>query len=114
MENKTKEITEIARIQSLIFTVRGLQVMIDFHLAELYGVQTKRLNEQVKRNIKRFPESFMFQLTETEWKEIQEKISNDSHTNLRSQNATAKRRTHAFLFLQNRVLQCFLPYCMLR
>lgn len=56
-----------AQIESRIFTIRGLQVMIDFHLAELYEVVTKRLNEQVKRNIDRFPASFMFQLTDIEW-----------------------------------------------
>jgi len=103
MENRMKDITDITRIQSLIFTIRGLQVMIDFHLAELYGVHTKRLNEQVKRNIKRFPQSFMFQLTEKEWKEIQEKSSNDSHTFLWSQFATAKRRTRPFVFTEQGV-----------
>ena len=46
--------------------IRGQQVMLDRDLATLYGVETKRLNEQVKRNIKRFPEDFMFQLTKDE------------------------------------------------
>jgi len=50
-------------IEKLIITVRGVQVMIDRDLAMLYGVETRRLNEQVKRNIERFPEDFMFQLT---------------------------------------------------
>ena len=50
-------------IRSRILTIRGVQVMLDRDLAELYGVPTKRLNEQVKRNIERFPERFMFQLT---------------------------------------------------
>ncbi len=53
-------------IESLIMEIRGQQVMLDRDLAELYGVETKRLNEQVKRNIKRFPEDFMFQLTKEE------------------------------------------------
>ncbi|MGB4847132.1 MAG: ORF6N domain-containing protein, partial [Saprospiraceae bacterium] len=48
-------------IENLIFTIRGLQVMFDSHLAELYNVETGRLNEQVKRNIERFPKAFMFQ-----------------------------------------------------
>ena len=48
------------RIKSKIYTLRGSQVMIDFDLAKLYGVKTKRLNEQVRRNKERFPESFMF------------------------------------------------------
>lgn len=54
-------------IRSKILVIRGKQVMIDRDLAELYGVETKRLNEQVKRNIERFPEDFMFQLNETEF-----------------------------------------------
>ncbi len=66
-------------IQSKIYTMRGMQVMIDTDLAGLYGVLTKRLTEQVKRNIKRFPENFMFQLTKDEFK------------NLMSQNATLKK-----------------------
>jgi hypothetical protein len=45
--------------------------MVDYHLAELYEVETKRLNEQVKRNINRFPEPFMFQLTNSEWDSLQ-------------------------------------------
>jgi len=54
-------------IENNIFTIRGTQVMIDYHLADLYGVETKRLNEQVKRNKKRFPNTFMFQLSQKEW-----------------------------------------------
>ena len=57
-------------IKQRIFTIRGIQVMIDRDLAELYEVSTKRLNEQVKRNLKRFPEDFMFQLIEQEKKEL--------------------------------------------
>jgi len=53
-------------IKDKIYTIRGLQVMIDYDLASLYAVKTKRLNEQVKRNKERFPESFMFQLTKLE------------------------------------------------
>ena len=53
-------------IESLIRVIRGQQVMLDYDLAMLYGVETKRLNEQVKRNINRFPEDFMFQLTKEE------------------------------------------------
>ena len=53
-------------VESLIRVIRGQQVMLDRDLAELYGVETRRLNEQVKRNIERFPEDFMFQLTKEE------------------------------------------------
>ncbi len=53
-----------------IFTIRGCQVMIDRDLADLYRVEVKRINEQVKRNIERFPEYFRFQLTEIETNEL--------------------------------------------
>ena len=53
-------------IKKMIFTIRGKQVMLDRDLAELYGIKTKRLNEQVRRNIARFPERFMFELTPKE------------------------------------------------
>ena len=59
MEN-IKE-SELVRIQSLIYEIRGYKVMVDRDLAKLYGVETKVLNQAVKRNIKRFPEDFMFQ-----------------------------------------------------
>ena len=57
-------------IENRIISVRGKQVMVDRDLAELYGVETKRLNEQVKRNIERFPESFRFQLSNEEKAEL--------------------------------------------
>ena len=51
---------------SLIYEIRGIKVMLDFDLAELYGVETKRLKEQVRRNQPRFPQDFMFELTREE------------------------------------------------
>lgn len=60
------ELTMQQNIEHKIFTIRGVQVMIDRDLAELYGVEPKRLGEQVKRNIERFPDEFRFQLTEEE------------------------------------------------
>ena len=65
MENAIS-ILEENSIRSKIHIIRGQQVMIDRDIAELYGVATKRLNEQVKRNIERFPEQFCFQLTREE------------------------------------------------
>ena len=59
-----------ASLQQKIFTIRGEQVMVDRDLAELYQVLTKRLNEQVKRNIERFPEIFRFQLSDYEKHEL--------------------------------------------
>lgn len=57
-------------IQSKIHEIRGQKVMLDFDLAELYQVETKRLKEQVRRNVDRFPEDFMFILSNQEWKEL--------------------------------------------
>lgn len=66
----------LEQIASRILTLRGQKVMIDADLAELYGVPTKRLNEQVKRNPQRFPEDFMFQLTEAEKEQV---VANCDH-----------------------------------
>ena len=60
----------IGNIKNMIFSFRGLQVMIDRDLAELYGVPTKRLNEQVKRNLNRFPNSFRIHLSDIEKDEL--------------------------------------------
>jgi len=67
-EIKTYQSEESAsQIEMLIYTVREQQVMLDHNLAQVYDIEIKRLNEQVKRNIKRFPDSFMFQLNTQEW-----------------------------------------------
>ena len=81
-------------IQNRIFTIRGVQVILDSDLAEMYQVPTGRINEQVKRNLERFPDDFMFQLSEAEWE------------NLKSQNAIASwggRRTRPFVFTEQGV-----------
>lgn len=67
---------KLVPIQKLIYVIRGQKVMIDRDLAELYGVETKKLNQAVKRNIKRFPPDFMFQLTDEEQKEL---VTNCDH-----------------------------------
>jgi len=82
-------------IMNKIFLIREQKVMIDSDLAELYGVETRRLNEQVKRNLLRFPKDFMFQLTEAEF------------SNLKSQFATSRwggRRKLPFVFTEHGVL----------
>ena len=82
---------EIIRIETKIYTIRGVKVMLDRDLADLYQVPTRRLNEQVKRNISRFPEDFMFQLSQEElenWRS-QIAISNSDKMGLR-------RPPHAF------------------
>ncbi len=63
---KNNEAVNIVSIEQLILEIRGQKVMLDADLAKLYGVTTKRLNEQVKRNKERFPQDFMFKLTKEE------------------------------------------------
>ena len=69
MENTT-ELMTVDNICNRVYFIRGQQVMLDCDLAEIYGYEVKRLNQQVKRNIARFPEDFMFQLSENELKEL--------------------------------------------
>ena len=98
-------------IESLIHTIRGQKVMVDFDLAMLYGVQTKALNQAVKRNTKRFPDDFMFQLTQEEWNILRSQIvtaktpEDQAIALLRSQIATAKDiskiRTLPYAFTRN-------------
>ncbi len=78
-------------IENLIFTIRGKQVMLDSDLAEMYGVEIKRLNEQVKRNGTRFPSEFMFQITESEFDFLRSQFAIiESGVSLRSHSATLK------------------------
>lgn len=72
---------ELTIIENKIYEIRGQRVMLDFDLAEMYGIETKNLNKAVKRNIERFPSDFMFQLTNTEAKVL--------INNLRFQNGTS-------------------------
>lgn len=87
----TTTIQPVEQIESLILTIRGKQVILDRDLARLYGVETKRLNQQVQRNLERFPEDFMFQLTkeEAELSRSQFATLNDGSDNLKSQFATS-------------------------
>ena len=71
------ELMTVDNISNRVYVIRGQQVMLDYDLAEIYGYEVKRLNAQVKNNISRFPEDFMFRLTKTELE------------NLRSKNSTA-------------------------
>src|SRR3989338_9141389 len=85
-------IASVEQIESQIFLIRGQRVMLDADLAELYEVETRRLNEQVRRNSERFPEDFIFQLTAEEF------------ANLKSQFATSSwggRRKLPFVFTEH-------------
>lgn len=74
---------EIEVIQNKIFEIRGCKVMLDFDLALLYNVENKRLKASVRRNINRFPEDFMFELTEMEFTNLRTKFSSSSYGGLR-------------------------------
>jgi hypothetical protein len=97
-------------IEPLILTLRGQRVIIDADLAELYGVDTRTLNQAVKRKSERFPNDFMFQLSAQEWSVLksQSVISNmevvDSEETNRSQSVTSSRggrRTPPFAFTEH-------------
>ena len=68
------ELIPIEIIENKIFIIRGHKVMLDSDLAQLYDVETRIINRNVKRNINRFPEDFMFQLTDAEWKTLKSQI----------------------------------------
>lgn len=85
-------------IKNKIFTIRGLSVMLDRDLAELYQVESKRLNEQVKRNIERFPANFRFQLTAEEYQNLRSQIAtSSSDDSLRSQIVTLEHGGRRYL-----------------
>lgn len=65
---------DLVQIQNLIYVIRGQRVMLDSDLARLYEVETKVLNQAVKRNISRFPDNFMFQLSKDEWQSLRSQI----------------------------------------
>ena len=100
-------------IENLIHIIRDKKVMLDFDLAMLYGVETKSLNRSVKRNIERFPEDFMFQLTRKEWNILRSQFvttetpDNQTTILLRSQFVTAKdiskARSLPYAFTENGV-----------
>lgn len=69
---------ELQVIQNKIYEIRGQKVLLDFDIAEMYGVETKRLKEAVRRNRNRFPIDFMFELNQEEWKNLRSQIATSS------------------------------------
>ena len=65
-------------MQDLIYDIRGVRVMLDYDLATIYGVETRTLNQAVKRNMERFPQDFMFRLTESEWENVKRNLLVDN------------------------------------
>ena len=92
---------ELTIIENKIYEIRGQRVMLDFDLAEMYGIETKNLNKAVKRNIERFPSDFMFQLTNTEAKVL--------INNLRFQNGTSNFLILVLLIESKNLLEIY-PY----
>ena len=76
----TEELITTSDIRSKVYIIRGQQVMLDKDLAEIYGYEVKRLNEQVKRNISRFPEDFMFQLNKEEMSSVENSTLRSYHS----------------------------------
>ncbi len=99
---KSSSLIPVEKIEKAIYLIRGEKVMLDSDLAQLYGVTTKRLNEQVNRNHERFPEDFMFQLTVEETTALTSQIAG---SNLRSQIATSRthggRRYRPYAFMEH-------------
>jgi len=90
----TKQLTQIKK---MIYEIRGHKVMLDSDLAELYGVESKVMNQAVKRNIKRFPSDFMFQLTTEEWNILRSQF-------VTSKNSRGGRRYAPYAFTEHGIL----------
>ena len=78
MPRKPVEIVAEERILQFIMVIRGKKIILDSDLAKLYGVETRRLNEQVRRNLDKFPNDFMFQLTKDEFSNLKSQIATSS------------------------------------
>jgi hypothetical protein len=95
---------ELKRIKSMIFEIRGQQIMLDADLANIYQVETRVMNQAVKRNMDRFPPEFMFQLTKEEYYNLKSQIAT---SNLKSQIVTSSwggRRKLPFVFTEHGVV----------
>lgn len=99
MPKKKQAVAVLEPVEPLLREVRGERVILDADLARLYGVPTKRLNEQVRRNAERFPPDFLFRLTADELDSMRSQFATASGiaSNIRSQNATASKRNERFL-----------------
>ena len=96
-ENKELLVVDSQTVQNLVYTIRGQQVMLDSDLAEIYGYEVKALNQQVKRNINRFPEDFMFQLTREELDMMKSQfVTSRSSTLFQGQGGGRRKLPYAF------------------
>ncbi|GMN08441.1 hypothetical protein MTsPCn5_38300 [Croceitalea sp. MTPC5] len=95
---------ELQSIQNRIYEIRGQKVLLDFDLAELYGTETKRLKEAVRRNIDRFPLDFMFELTSEEYKTLRTQFATLEKMVVGNSVNTVRS------LLPNKVSRCWLAY----
>ncbi|MBP3338781.1 MAG: ORF6N domain-containing protein [Lachnospiraceae bacterium] len=94
---ESTELMTVDNISNRVYVIRGQQVMLDYDLAEIYGYEVKRLNEQVKRNITRFPEDFMFQLTKDEIDFVKSQIATSRNYNMyEGQDGGRRKSPYAF------------------
>ena len=94
---KTTEVVSVENVQDKVYVLRGQQVMLDYDLAEIYGYEVKRLNEQVKRNMARFPEDFMFQLTKDEIDFVKSQFATSRNRNMyEGQEGGRRKAPYAF------------------
>ena len=98
------------QIENRIFNIRGIQVMLDNDLAEIYQVETRALNQAVKRNSDRFPDDFMFQLTQTEWESL---LQQTTVTRLSPENVKLKLSivsNFIFIIFKSGITNYFIQY----
>jgi hypothetical protein len=89
---KKEQTLAVEQVEPLLHMLRGERIILDADLARVYGVPTKRLNEQVKRNMERFPSDFLFQLTVSEFESLRSQIATSSCRSNRSQIATGSQK----------------------
>ena len=95
---ESTELMTVDNICSRVYVIRGQQVMLDYDLAEIYGYEVKRMNEQVKRNITRFPEDFMFQLTKDEIDFVKSQFATSRNQNMYTgQDGGRRKAPYAFI-----------------
>ena len=102
------ELMTVDNICNRVYVIRGQQVMIDYDLAEIYGYEVKNLNQQVKRNIARFPEDFMFQLTREEVESVKSQIVISREKNFLKVKVVEEEQCR--MLLRSKVFICLLPF----
>lgn len=104
--NKIME-KEIIDIENMIYEVRGVQVMLDFDLAKLYNVETKRINETVKNNPDKFPERYLIKITDYEYRTLKSKISTSKGESRKEHTAFTEQGVYMLTtILKSNVTKC--------